>query len=111
MLRTVGIAKGSALAAVLTALMLATAGSAFADPCADACRSQHNACRMNAKLLYAPRCDSALQACLGGCFAQRPERDRDHERGGRASREFRGPPESRGIPEFRPPRFPGRERR
>jgi len=111
MFRAIGHGKELAVASVLTALMLASAGPAFADPCADACRSQHNMCRMNAKLLYSPRCDSALQSCLGGCFAQhRPSREHEREHEGRAAREHRGPPEFRGVPEFRPPRFPGRER-
>lgn len=106
MVQTAGNAKGLARAAILTVLMLAASGSAFADPCAEGCRSQHNACRMNAKLLYAPRCDSALQSCLSGCFSQDRFRDRGHE--GRAPRELRGPPEFHGPPEFRAPKSPGR---
>lgn len=110
MVQTAGGVKGLARVVVLTGLMLATvSGPAFADPCAEGCRSQHNTCRMNTKLLYSPRCDSALQSCLSGCFAQNRFRDREHE--GRAPKESRGAPEFRGTPEFHPPRFPGRNDR
>jgi hypothetical protein len=103
--------KGLARVAVLSALVLttATAGYAHADPCADACRSQHNNCRMSAKLLFSPRCDAALQNCISGCFTRgRFGRDRHDGRGNdeRGSREFRGPPEmhdSQGPREFRGP--------
>lgn len=104
MFQTAGNAKGLARVAILAVLTFAMSGSAFADPCAEGCRSQHNACRMNAKLLYAPRCDAALQSCLSGCFAQ----DRFRDREGRAPRELRGPPQFHGPPEFRAPRAPGR---
>lgn len=106
--------KGLAYVAALTALALVTAESAVADPCADACRSQHNACRMNAKLLFSPRCDAALQGCISGCFAQ-GRFDRGRERGHkphdlRAAPESRGPPAFRTIPQFRgPPEFHGPE--
>ena len=59
---------GVAAAAILLFFAFA-GGPAKADPCAIACRSQHNACRMAAKLLFSPRCDSQLQACISGCFA------------------------------------------
>ena len=115
MVQTAGSVKGLAHVVFLLGLMLvAISGPAFADPCAEGCRSQHNACRMNTKLLYSPRCDSALQSCLSGCFAQ--NRTRDRERDVRAPKElrgapqFQGPPEFRGTPEFRQPRFPARER-
>lgn len=113
MFQTAGSREGLARVAVLMLLMLVvTSGSAFADPCAQGCRSQHNACRMNAKLLYSPRCDAALQSCLSGCFAQ--DRFRDGGREGRAPQEFHGNPEFHGPPEFRGPptlhgpRAPGR---
>lgn len=112
MFQTAGSAIGLVRVAILTTLMLVTSGAAFADPCAQGCRSQHNACRMNTKLLYAPRCDAALQSCLSGCFAQDRERVRD--RNVRPPHEFRGPPEFRRAPEFRgpqegrPPRGAGR---
>jgi hypothetical protein len=113
--------KRLAFVAALTTLVLVTSEVAFADPCAEACRSQHNSCRMDAKLLFAPRCDAALQACISGCFTQgRFRRDRDHDRGGfgeHGPRDFRGAPENRGQPEFRGhpemhgPRGAGRNRR
>ncbi len=57
--------------ALLAALALSTfaVGDAEADPCAEGCRSQHNACRMAAKLLFSARCDALLQGCIGQCFA------------------------------------------
>jgi hypothetical protein len=107
--------KRLALAAVLTMLALVTPNIAFADPCAEACRSQHNACRMDAKLLYTPRCDAALQGCISGCFSKgRFSHDRDRERGDfgeHGSRDFRGPPENHGPPEFHGPRGFGRGNR
>lgn len=110
MVQTVGSVKGSARAVVLAGLILAAAsGSAFADPCAEGCRSQHNNCRMNTKLLYSPRCDSALQSCLSGCFAQNRFRDREHE--GRPPKEGHGPTDFRDQPEFRVPRFQGHNER
>lgn len=107
--------KGLAYVAALTALALVTVESAVADPCADACRSQHNACRMNAKLLFSPRCDAALQGCISGCFAQgRFDRGRERGRGGHKQRDLRDPTESRSPPAFRtipqfrgPPEFHG----
>lgn len=111
MFQTAGNREGLARVAVFVVLMLVTSGSAFADPCAEGCRSQHNACRMNAKLLYSPRCDAALQSCLSGCFAQDRFRDRGREgrapQGFRESPELRGPPEFRGPPAFHAPRAPG----
>jgi hypothetical protein len=106
-----------AVIASLTALVLLTSHWAFADPCAEGCRSQHNTCRMNAKLLFSPRCDAALQACISGCFAQdRFNRRRDREEralpdmhGGseiHRGQEFRGPP-AFGMPGFGRPRGPG----
>lgn len=107
MVQTAGSKKGLARIVILLGLILAAvSGPAFADPCADGCRAQHNACRMNTKLLYSPRCDSSLQSCLSGCFAQ--DRVRGREREGHAPKEFRGAPEFRGPPEFRLPKFQGR---
>jgi hypothetical protein len=82
-------------AAVLAGLILFTlAGTAAkADPCAIACRSQHNNCRMAAKLLFSPRCDAQLQDCIVRCFA--------------ALRFNRLPREDRGRPDFRDRRVPG----
>ncbi|MET0408364.1 MAG: hypothetical protein ABW006_08350 [Hyphomicrobium sp.] len=87
---------------VLAALTVA-AGPAAADPCAVTCRSQHNNCRMTAKLLYSPRCDDQLQACISQCFsAGRFNRDAIGERGrGGEFRERRGPPEMREPPVMR----------
>ena len=81
--------------AVLALLILFTlAGTpAQADPCAIACRSQHNSCRMAAKLLYPARCDAQLQDCIVHCFA--------------AGRFNRLPREDRGPPDFRDRRGPG----
>lgn len=98
---------GVAAAAILLFFAFA-GGPAKADPCAIACRSQHNACRMAAKLLFSPRCDSQLQACISGCFAagrfnrgvvrEGPPRDF-------GAREHGGPPpDMRGLPERGPPR-------
>lgn len=80
---------------------------AKADPCATACRSQHNACRMATKLLYTPRCDAQLQACISQCFAA--GRFNRGVREGRGPEEFGDrhgpPPEMRAPPERRgPPR-------
>lgn len=77
-----------------------------ADPCAEACRSQHNACRMAAKLLFSPRCDAQLQGCISQCFtANRFNRDAREGREPRDFRDRRGPPDFRGPPEERgPPR-------
>jgi hypothetical protein len=80
--------------------------SANADPCAEACRSQHNDCRMAAKLLFSGRCDAQLQGCIMQCFAAaRINRDREL-REGRDLRDFRdrrGPTDMRGPPDFRGP--------
>lgn len=91
---------------VLAVVIFAFAGgTAKADPCAIACRSQHNACRMAAKLLYSPRCDAQLQACISQCFAA--GRFKRGIREGRGPSEFgdhRGPPpEVRGPPEMHGP--------
>ena len=48
---------GRALLAVL-ALSAFAVGGAVAEPCAENCRSQHNSCRMAAKLLFSARCDA-----------------------------------------------------
>ncbi len=82
------------------------ARDANADPCAAACRSQHNSCRMSAKLLYASHCDAQLQSCITQCFAGargsrnsregRPHDMRDREpRGIGEPRDLRGPPRER----------------
>jgi hypothetical protein len=96
--------------AVLAILIYFTfAGNpAKADGCAISCRSQHNACRMAAKLLFSPRCDAQLQACISQCFAAGR-----FNRGLREGREFPalrdrdrrgvdvgGPPIVRGMPEI-----------
>lgn len=64
--------------------------AAKADACAQNCRSEHNTCRMAAKLLFSARCDSQLQACISQCFAA--------SRLKRMPREDRRPPEERGSP-------------
>ena len=80
------------------------ARDANADPCAAACRSQHNSCRMSAKLLFASHCDAQLQSCITQCFAGargsrgregRPDvRERELRSPGEP-REMRGPPRER----------------
>jgi hypothetical protein len=35
--------------------------------CEQQCRSEHNQCRLAAKTLSAPQCDSQLNACLASC--------------------------------------------
>ncbi len=35
--------------------------------CEQQCRSDHNQCRLAAKTLSAPQCDSQLNACLSSC--------------------------------------------
>ena len=68
---------GMALLAVL-AMSAFAVSDANADPCAEACRSQHNACRMAAKLLFSSHCDAQLQSCITQCFAGARSRDRDN---------------------------------
>ncbi|RUO99880.1 hypothetical protein [Hyphomicrobium sp.] len=105
---------GMAFAAFLAVLAM-SAGAAQADPCADSCRSQHNGCRMAAKLLYSARCDAQLQSCISQCFAagrfSREREGRDHRgefgdrRDMRPPVDMRGPPEGRVPPEMHgPPR-------
>lgn len=114
---------GMAALAVLAVLAFA-AGDASADPCADSCRSQHNSCRMAAKLLYSAHCDAQLQSCITQCFSGARSRDRDRTprdvrpdprgmsepRGAGAGmgdpRDMRGPPPR----EFHEPRDPGGQR-
>ncbi|MBY0558379.1 hypothetical protein [Hyphomicrobium sp.] len=84
---------GMAALAVLAVLAVA-AGDASADPCADSCRSQHNSCRMAAKLLYSAHCDAQLQSCITQCFSGARSRDRDN----RSPRDIpRGMSEPRGV--------------
>ncbi len=96
---------GVALLAALAVFAFAVR-PAMADPCADTCRGQHNACRMAAKLLYPARCDAQLQSCISQCFAagrfKRDREGRDH-RGGEFGerRDMRVPPDVRGLPEGR----------
>lgn len=74
------------------------AGDASADPCADACRSQHNSCRMAAKLLYSSHCDAQLQSCITQCFAGARYRDNRNSREGQMrDREPRGMNDPRGA--------------
>ncbi|MBN9247890.1 MAG: hypothetical protein J0I81_10665 [Hyphomicrobium sp.] len=116
--------------ALLAVLMVSTfaVGIANADPCAEACRSQHNACRMAAKLLFSSHCDAQLQSCITQCFSGarmregrdvrtpregRPPDMRDREprgmggdaRGQGEPRDMRGPPR-----EFHDPRDQGGQR-
>lgn len=106
------------MAVLAVLIFFAFAGNAAkADPCAIACRSQHNACRMATKLLYTPRCDAQLQACISQCFSagrfnrgiregRGPDDFRDR-RGPPPPPEMREPPERRGPPrDFRDPRGP-----
>ncbi|MBS0267383.1 MAG: hypothetical protein JSS54_00230 [Proteobacteria bacterium] len=117
---------GRALLAVL-AMSAFAAGSANADPCAEACRSQHNSCRMAAKLLFSSHCDAQLQSCITQCFSgarMREGRDARNPREGRPPdmrdgeprgmggdarqgepRDMRGPPR-----EFHDPRDQGGQR-
>ena len=103
----------SAGLALLAALALSTIAveNAMAEPCAEACRAQHNACRMAAKLLFSARCDAQLQGCIGQCFAaaRRGLREGRDLRDLRDPREFRdrGPPDMRGPPDRGPPGPPG----
>ena len=71
----------------LSALTVAGAGQAQADPCVQQCRAQHNACRMATKLLSSPYCDAELQSCISRCFA--------------GNRQFREPREGHGPRERR----------
>ena len=107
--------KRLALAAGLTTLVLVTSKIALAEPCADACRAQHNACRMDAKLLFTPRCDAALQTCISGCFSKsrfgRGGALGHDGMGEQRPRDFRGGPENNGPPEFQGPRGFGRGNR
>ncbi len=81
---------GRASLAVL-AMSAFAAQSAHADPCAEACRSQHNSCRMAAKLLFSAHCDAQLQSCITQCFAGARVRDGRDNRDGRNPREGRPP--------------------
>lgn len=87
---------GLVLLAVL-ALSAFAVGSANAEPCAEACRSQHNACRMAAKLLFSARCDAQLQSCITQCFAA--ARFGHDARGGRDARDMHDPRDMRGPPD------------
>lgn len=94
--------KREAMAIWVIVALFASALPAKADPCAQACRSQHNACRMAAKLLFSARCDAQLQGCISQCFtANRPNRVPREDRGPPdfRDRDRRGPPEFRGPPE------------
>jgi hypothetical protein len=75
--------KCALAAAVAATLLLAISGAdaAFADPCVQNCRAQHNFCRMKKKLLLSPRCDAQLQSCLFHCFRGKGSRGRDRDRG------------------------------
>ncbi len=96
--------------AILVAAFVVSASQAQAgpsDPCVLGCRSQHNDCRMAAKLLFANRCDAMLQNCINRCFgAERFNRDAARGRDLRDLGDFRdrrGPPEMRLPPEVRVP--------
>ncbi len=95
---------GTALFAVL-ALSAFAVGQARAEPCAEACRSQHNSCRMAAKLLFSGRCDAQLQACITQCFAAarfgRDGREGHDPRDMRDPRGMHGPGDMRGPPDMR----------
>lgn len=99
---------GRASLAVL-AMSTFAAGSAHADTCAEACRSQHNSCRMAAKLLFSSHCDAQLQSCITQCFSGARMRE---GRDGHNLREGRGrPPDMRGPPrEFHDPHDQGGQR-
>ncbi|MFT3732030.1 MAG: hypothetical protein QM780_11525 [Hyphomicrobium sp.] len=112
--------KSSLAALLAVGILFAVAVSpALADPCAIACRSQHNACRMAAKLLFTPRCDAQLQACISQCFAagrfnrgaredREPREFRDRDRDRRGPPEMRAPPDAGGGGGPGPERGPGR---
>jgi hypothetical protein len=97
------------LAAVVA--LAAISAPALAEICAVSCRSQHNNCRMAAKLLYSQTCDAQLQNCISRCFSE--NRLNREGRAGRGAAEFRerrdqgefggGPPEMRRPPEGGPP--------
>ncbi len=83
--------KREAMVIVAVAIFVVFAvPAARADACAQNCRSEHNTCRMAAKLLFSARCDSQLQACISQCFAA--------NRLKRMPREDRGPPNEKGPP-------------
>lgn len=93
--------RGMAVLACLTFFML-SGTAAIADPCAVACRSQHNNCRMAAKLLYPARCDAQLQDCIVRCFAAgRFNRLQREDRGPPDFRDRRGSGEMHGLPGMR----------
>ena len=48
---------------IATGVMAAKAG----EPCADQCRTGHNACRLQTK--GAPKCDAQFNACVQQCIA------------------------------------------
>jgi hypothetical protein len=84
------------LRSLAAAVVLAvTCAPAVADGCAVSCRSQHNNCRMAAKLLYSQTCDAQLQNCISQCFSE--NRFNREGRAGRGPGEFR---ERRGQGEF-----------
>ena len=94
---TTVLSENALRAAVAAVLLMGCAPSAaVADPCVQACRSDHNACRMAAKLLMSARCDAALQACIGQCFS-----------GNRGGRDVRPPRDLRDFHEPRGPHGPG----
>ena len=80
------LAKAASAAVLLTA---AASNAAVADPCVQSCRTQHNDCRMAAKLLLSSRCDAQLQSCISQCFAA--------DRYGSEAREIRLPREFRDL--------------
>lgn len=89
----------AAVAAML--LWAGASGMAVADACVQACRADHNACRMAAKLLLSARCDNQLQSCISQCFAssQYGREPRD-VRPPRDLRDLRGP-RGLGLPDGR----------
>jgi hypothetical protein len=82
-----------ALSAIAATLLTAAASDTdVADPCVQSCRTQHNACRMAAKLLLSSRCDAQLQSCISECFAAGRFRREQHDlRPAREFRDLRGP--------------------
>ena len=102
MFASMKLAEAAVVAALIVFAFAAT--PANADPCAVACRSEHNACRMAAKLLFSPRCDAQLQACISQCFAAgRFNRGQREDRAPAEFRDHRGPPEMRDPPDMRRP--------
>lgn len=97
--------KREVMVIVAVAILFAFAvPAAKADPCAQNCRSEHNTCRMAAKLLFSARCDAQLQACISQCFAaNRLKRMPREDRGPPDLRDRRGPPELHGPPDDRGP--------